>query len=374
MKFSSIGRLLIVCVFLGTAAQAQPSESIEGIWKGAVAGEDLVLQIINDDGAWRAALGAPDAEAEPLPVQALEVQDERVVFEAPPAEGDDAPMQRFSLYLDDDVLVGTVRREGFPPAPVLFAPESPPGEDALAATGGSSFGVTSVTTEEEWDRATVRLAKANNLRQFALACRRYARENSSNWPPFTDAPGVLMASMDALYPTFLDDPMVLVDPEEPDAATSPEQVDNYPQAVFNDDYYWYIPFALIDEDMGMLFIKAYKESVQAGNVPVQDIKVEVEDADAPEVILRLREDVPLQLAEEGDFNARNKLRASIPVLIERPDIDAEGAPFAHVLFMDGRVERLTYPGPFPLTEDFIGGLRSLDDLQQADEEQEPEED
>ena len=57
--------------------------------------------------------------------------------------------------------------------------------------------------------------------------------------------------------------------------------------------------------------------------------------------------------------ARSQTQAGIPVIIERPDWYEGGS---NVLFMDGHVEFIKYPGPFPMTEAFIEELRSLDAL------------
>lgn len=47
---------------------------------------------------------------------------------------------------------------------------------------------------------------------------------------------------------------------------------------------------------------------------------------------------------------------NFPVLIERPELHGDGG---HVLYMDGHVEFVPYPGEFPMTPRFIEGLRSL---------------
>ena len=46
-----------------------------------------------------------------------------------------------------------------------------------------------------------------------------------------------------------------------------------------------------------------------------------------------------------------------PILIERPQIHGDGG---HVLWSDGTVEFIPYPGEFPMTEQFIAALEELD--------------
>ena len=47
------------------------------------------------------------------------------------------------------------------------------------------------------------------------------------------------------------------------------------------------------------------------------------------------------------------------MMIERPGLQRGGS---NVLFMDGRVEFIPYPGKWPMTEKFIKALESLDEL------------
>jgi prepilin-type processing-associated H-X9-DG protein len=53
-------------------------------------------------------------------------------------------------------------------------------------------------------------------------------------------------------------------------------------------------------------------------------------------------------------------KARIPVMIERPELHGNGG---HVLYMDGHVEFVPYPGKFPMVPSFVEGLRSLDALE-----------
>ena len=55
------------------------------------------------------------------------------------------------------------------------------------------------------------------------------------------------------------------------------------------------------------------------------------------------------------------LRIPLPILIERPGLQRGGS---NVLFLDGRIEFMPYPGPWPMTEKFIKALESLDELKE----------
>lgn len=51
--------------------------------------------------------------------------------------------------------------------------------------------------------------------------------------------------------------------------------------------------------------------------------------------------------------------AAIPVVVEWPGHHRRGGV---VTFLNGHTEYMTYPGKFPMTKEFIEGLRSLDAL------------
>ncbi len=52
--------------------------------------------------------------------------------------------------------------------------------------------------------------------------------------------------------------------------------------------------------------------------------------------------------------------SKIPVIVERP---GHHQPMGgHVLYLDGHVEYLRYPGKFPMSKSFIEGLYELDAL------------
>ena len=75
-------------------------------------------------------------------------------------------------------------------------------------------------------------------------------------------------------------------------------------------------------------------------------------------LLRVRIGVERLLAKEPlDRDETDALLARIPVLIEWPT--HHDVPGGNVLFLDGHVEFIPYPGPFPMTERFIATLRDM---------------
>ncbi|EFX61245.1 hypothetical protein DAPPUDRAFT_274329 [Daphnia pulex] len=83
-----------------------------------------------------------------------------------------------------------------------------------------------------------------------------------------------------------------------------------------------------------------------------------------EETLRLREGIERFLIEDiNNPSASNISQSSIPVMFDRVDLDVKG--FNHipggvnVLFMDGHVEFVKYPGPFPANRAWASAVDKL---------------
>lgn len=68
------------------------------------------------------------------------------------------------------------------------------------------------------------------------------------------------------------------------------------------------------------------------------------------------------ITEIGNPLASSNMQSLLPIIVERPELHGDGG---HVLYMEGHVEFVQYPGKFPMTPKFIEGLRSLDALERA---------
>jgi prepilin-type processing-associated H-X9-DG protein len=126
----------------------------------------------------------------------------------------------------------------------------------------------------------------------------------------------------------------------------------------NDHSYFYLGYAVTTDAEVEAFASAYEDHVSQGYMFDGDL-------DAPggtgtgggDKIYRLREGI--ERSVRGEAGARI-VQAAIPVLIERPEHHLPGG--GNVLYMDGHVEFLRYPGKWPMTERTIGMLESLDGL------------
>ncbi|MFA6244217.1 MAG: M56 family metallopeptidase [Candidatus Hydrogenedentales bacterium] len=120
----------------------------------------------------------------------------------------------------------------------------------------------------------------------------------------------------------------------------------------------YLGFALVSDDEVVNFAEAYtKELARAGGDINQDLPNPLGTL-GPEKFYRLREGIERFFITDINNPAAPALAQSqIPLLIEWPDQNKPKG--GHVLFMDGHVEFMEFPGKFPMTEATINTLRQL---------------
>ena len=139
-----------------------------------------------------------------------------------------------------------------------------------------------------------------------------------------------------------------------------------PVSAITDASYWYLGYALPNEEAGLAFVEVYREAVEeTGKPPTGKIKLEsrievIDDDYTPKL---MSAHFPLaKISHDGIMYFRGfRLAIPIPILIERPGLQRGGS---NVLFWDGTVEFIPYPGKWPMTEKFIRALESLDALKE----------
>lgn len=201
-------------------------------------------------------------------------------------------------------------------------------------------------------------ACAGNLRHMDTALEKYTTANRGAFPPLSPKPGVLMFPADALGPAadfapFLTCPTIRYAKKPTTGAASP----------FDDQSYFYLGYALRNDDAVEAFAKAYRKQLADGGTFDKDLVVE--DAKGTHTIHRLAADSrevlrasqdPLSLSPyEGQSPGHQTqcVTDDMPILIERDirhkNIDFLEAPTfdgAWVLFLrDGPqfIERGTWP-------------------------------
>ena len=201
----------------------------------------------------------------------------------------------------------------------------------------------------------------NNLKQLGLVIKMYAGEHKELWPPLDPRPGYLCFVPNAVFPDYLTDANIMFCPTAKGAMkelsktpASPANIGKY----FDASSYWYTGYALSNEEDALAFVDAYKKLVKEGKplpkqIPLADGKKVYAFKDGVERFL---------ISDVNNPSASAQIRSSIPVLIDRPGSHPGGA---NVLYMDGHVEFVPYPGKFPMTEKFIKALESVDALRSA---------
>jgi prepilin-type processing-associated H-X9-DG protein len=193
---------------------------------------------------------------------------------------------------------------------------------------------------------------ARHLSAIRVALEMYADENRGFYPALSSEPGSLMVEPEALYPGYIDARSVFICPvQHPENAATPDSID--------DRSYAYLSHALASELDVLAFAEAYRRQVEKGLPLEQEVSTQAPDG-SPVTLRQLRRGVERLLARDPlDPQEVNRLRATIPVVIEWPGHHAE--PGGNVLFLDGHVAFMPYPGRFPMTPEVIETLRDLSD-------------
>ena len=145
----------------------------------------------------------------------------------------------------------------------------------------------------------------------------------------------------------------------PDSLKCPSEGDEGESGVSSP--YRYFGYALIDEREGMGFLAAYYDHVTQGT-RMEDELIIPDRALSRTFgeILRLNEGVPrFYVHDIGNPEAVSAMQKRLPVMLEIPG--PHGDSGGHVLYMDGHVAWLPYPGPFPMTPAFIEGIKSVEE-------------
>ena len=194
--------------------------------------------------------------------------------------------------------------------------------------------------------AARRASCQNNLKQMGIVLKMYANEDpDSYWPPLSSTPSKMMMDAMSIHPEYLADASVMICPSDADAAMLTGQTSA--DILIDDHCYYYLGYALTSEEEGLAFLDMYRTAFDemggfTGDIPVS----EGMGTGGGSAFIRLRDG----LADEGTVAP-----AMIPVMMEDPENHVPGG--GNVLFMDGHVEFIKYPGQFPMTPAFVEALQ-----------------
>jgi prepilin-type processing-associated H-X9-DG protein len=223
-------------------------------------------------------------------------------------------------------------------------------------------------------RETSRRAScANNLKAFWFVCREFARDNSGMLPALSSQPGKLFFATErtdeadiTLHPEYLDYSNMLLCPNNYDESLGWEHYSD-PAVILDDHSYFYLGYVVTNEKEMRSFAKTYKESISKGLKFDDDLHV----ADGSR-ISRLRRETGRSIGEESSRSQESLEERVIPVVIERPTNHVTMRDFilgiwdaragGNVLYLDGHVEWLDYPGKWPMTTTTVDTLLELDGM------------
>ncbi len=193
-----------------------------------------------------------------------------------------------------------------------------------------------------------------NLRQVnVFVFQKYADENEGMYPPLSSQPGVLMFSAEAVPPKDNTDPLSLTCPTiryAKQRTTGPKASDK-PASPYDDQSYFYLGYAVRDDDDVEAFAQAYRKKIAEGGTFDEDLVVQ--DGEETLVLPRLSRAVLRASHWSGPPYQSPGVPPTdgIPLLIERdlghrlPDTD-DRMRGGNVLYLNHKtyfVERGTWP-------------------------------
>ena len=221
--------------------------------------------------------------------------------------------------------------------------------------------------------AARRISCANNLKQFGLIFKMYANEWDGKLPPMIDPDtpcwrrpgGVMGVSLfphgSAIYPEYLTELQIMVCPSEADNANEIgsnsiwlDEEGNVDPGCFEGFSYMYTGWAFRDDD-DMEFFVSVILNVFLGTHDVDEDYTTTEG----DTVYRLREGIERFFITDINNPAGSAIAQSeLAVMWDFIEGNRVGA-FNHVpggcnvLYLDGHVEFIRYPGEFPVSEAFV---------------------
>ncbi len=235
-----------------------------------------------------------------------------------------------------------------------------------------------------------RTSCSNNLRQLGLVLEMYASEQGGAFPAVQPYIGdqcdekntnVLMFDGRAIYPEYLSDIRVLACPSSPDASDRVKAGSwNRPDGpggqrrggsvnpcLLDQTSYLYTGWLLRTEDiaevgtrdLSEIFLTAFRDVLESKDPGLLDQPwMFVDDFAKEHEIMRLRQGLNRFLIEDiNEPSKTSRAESAVAVMFDRVDFDPQG--FNHVpgggnvLYMDGHVEFLRYPGEFPVSRAWV---------------------
>lgn len=210
---------------------------------------------------------------------------------------------------------------------------------------------TGLQQDSRYREARLRRSCANNLRQLGLAMNMFTNDSHAEmYPPLDSTRGRFTFRIAGFVAKYLPDSDVLHCPAIRDKKAPPGIIEN--------DHYWYLGYTMADEETGIAFLQAYEELPAGLEFPEYfNFDEDYEPGDALPIPMLRHGIERFFITDVNNTAIAGTMKSKIPLMVERPENHGEGG---NVLYLDGHVEFIKYPGKFPMTEKFIKGLRRLE--------------
>jgi len=231
---------------------------------------------------------------------------------------------------------------------------------ALFAVATTAFALAGKIWHYDINQQLQDYAHINDCR-YRLTIARWALDDYTNstkgekYPTLSNVPGTMMFG-DALANSIFESTFDAYG-SNPREFLCPAPVREAPASLYDDTYYGYTGFLLRNDEDVQAFAGAYADQISAGgNFDVNYLMAASSYGDR---IHRMREGVERFLITDiNNPGASQAVTSTIPVIWDWPDNHGEGWG-GNVLYMDGHVEWVEYPGKFPMTEASMTILATL---------------
>jgi prepilin-type processing-associated H-X9-DG protein len=219
-----------------------------------------------------------------------------------------------------------------------------------------------------WTTRSTQFRSGSNLKRAGIAFKIYAP--ADYYPTLSSEPGRLMFDPSLLYPRIMPDLHLLMSPADPEVATDPLTS----EFVYEHCSYFYPGYVLLDDETVETFEHAYWKRIDEGtgfetelpvDLPIENlIRLDSnrrrggfvgEDLTSPKYKYSRYADsqTPILIESPRPYPGRFGLYFGVEVSLSDPTIGG------HVLFLDGHVEFIPYPGKWPMTERTIGAMKRI---------------
>jgi prepilin-type processing-associated H-X9-DG protein len=215
-----------------------------------------------------------------------------------------------------------------------------------------------------------------NLKALAIAILTYAE--GDYYPPLSAKPGHLMFDVESLYPKYVSDLSLFLSLADP---TREAAIDTKltPDFCFEHSSYAYLGYKVWDDATVEAFATAYKKRIEEGRPFDSDLPVNlpIEKLERLDSAVRRETMIPDSEADNPKWEGSHHSNSEVPCLIEWPHPYpgmlglrtfvpiplSKPVRGGTVLYVDGHVEFIPYPGKWPMTPRTINALKALSGLE-----------